>query len=150
MPWSGCVEHELENVMFYVQEYIAHFASCSAHLLNCDRPLGAPTFVKLINHLSIPKLSIHNSQSHISGNSVRSSCSRQSLVSRHSNQSICSIKLNSEWMVVAIAELPALKVGQEFIEMEANQQAELEKLQMSKDCKCSISSYFRSRIRWKH
>ena len=47
MALGGCVEHWLEYITFYVQKYIAHLVACSGHPLVCDRPLGAPAFVKL-------------------------------------------------------------------------------------------------------
>ena len=47
MPQCGCVEHGLENITFYIKEYIVHLAACSGHLLVHDGPLGVPAFVKL-------------------------------------------------------------------------------------------------------
>ena len=47
MPRWGCVEHRKLNITFHVQEYIAHLAACSGHLLVRDGPLGVTAFVKL-------------------------------------------------------------------------------------------------------
>ena len=47
MAHCGCVEHGLEYITFYVQKHIAHLVACSGPQLVCDRPLGAPTFVKV-------------------------------------------------------------------------------------------------------
>ena len=47
MPWSGCVEHRLKHITFYIQKYIAHLVACSGPPLARDGSLGAPAFVKL-------------------------------------------------------------------------------------------------------
>ena len=42
------MEHGLNDIAFYVQKHIAHWAICYNFLLVQNKPLGVPTFVRLV------------------------------------------------------------------------------------------------------
>ena len=48
IPQSGYMDHGLKHIMFYVKKHRALLTMCHNPALVCDRPLGAPTSVKLI------------------------------------------------------------------------------------------------------
>ena len=90
------------------------------------------TLERITNKIRDLEMEVRSQRSMKSTSSRRSCHSRHSQGSRHSNRSNHSIKSSSERMVEAAADLAALKAGQAFVEMEANQRAELEKLLMRK------------------
>ena len=47
IPQCGYMEHGLKYIMFYIQKHIAPLAMCYNPPLVRDKPLGAPTLVKL-------------------------------------------------------------------------------------------------------
>ena len=47
MPLCDCVEHGLEYVTFYVKKHVTPLMVCSGPPLIQDKPIGAPTFVRL-------------------------------------------------------------------------------------------------------
>ena len=48
IPQFGYMEHGLKYNMFYIEKHKAPQAMCYDPMLVCDKPLGAPTFVKLV------------------------------------------------------------------------------------------------------
>ena len=48
IPLYGYMEHGLKYIMFCLQKHIAALAMCYDSPLVHDKPLGVPTFVKLI------------------------------------------------------------------------------------------------------
>ena len=48
IPQCGYMKHGLKHILFYIEKHPAHRAVCYNFLFVRDKPLGAPTFVKIV------------------------------------------------------------------------------------------------------